>query len=163
MPNRLTEPHEKRLHNIPAQDLFLYARSFHAAAKTLLESLQPNANRLSVSDVCPVLLLYRHAIELHLKGVVLRGGGNFLPTKPDEISVRRSHSVSWLAQFVCQIVTALKWEDHFTCEGVEDLASFKRAIEEINAVDPGSYTFWSPVDPKTRPASESMAGKWMRS
>jgi hypothetical protein len=54
-------------YDIPVQDLFLYARSFHAAAKTLLGSVQPNTIALSVSDVSPILLLYRHAVELHMK------------------------------------------------------------------------------------------------
>jgi hypothetical protein len=67
---------------------------------------------------------------------VLGDGGNFLKTKPDPISVSKSHSISWLAQFICQIVTALKWEPEFTCEGIGTLADFKTVIEEVNAVDP---------------------------
>jgi hypothetical protein len=117
------------------------------------------AAHVRVSDVCPVLLLYRQALELHLKGIVLGGGGNFLPTKPDEISVRKSHAVSWLAQFVAQIVTALSWENQFKCEGIEGLAAFKRRVEEINAVDPGFYTFRWPVDPQNLPAIREFGRK----
>jgi hypothetical protein len=51
--------------------------------------------------------------------------------------------VSCLAQFVCQIVIALKWETEFRCEGVENLANFKAMIEEINSFDPG-YAFRFP-------------------
>jgi hypothetical protein len=67
-------------------------------------------------------------------------------TKPDPISVGKTHSVSWLAQFVCRIVTALEWEREFRCEGVESLADFKTVVENVNSVDPGSYLFRSPVD-----------------
>jgi len=102
--------------------------------------------------------MYRHAIELHLKALVLGEGGNFLATRPDALSVHKTHSVSWLAQFVCQIVTILKWEKEFRCEGIENLADFKVVIEELGAVDPGSYTFRCPVDLK----SESSVREFVR-
>jgi hypothetical protein len=89
--------------------------------------------------------MYRHALELHLKAVVLGEGGNFLVTKPDSISVGKTHSLPWLAQFVCHIITALKWEAEFRCEGVQSLADFKKFIEIVNEIDPGAYVFRSPV------------------
>ena len=39
----------------------------------------------------------------------------------------------------------MKWEKEFKCEGIENLAEFKAVIEELNAVDPGSYVFRPPV------------------
>src|ERR1019366_2994871 len=123
-------------HNVPAKDLFLYARSFHKAAKALA-AFQLDASPLADFDISPVVFMYRHAVELHLKALVLGEGGNFLATKPDALSVHKTHSVSWLAQFVVQIITALKWEREFRCEGVENLADFKAIIEEIDSVDPG--------------------------
>ena len=74
--------------------------------------------------------MYRHALELHLKALILGDGGNFLVTKPDRLSVYKTHSVSWLAQFVCQIVTALNWEKEFRCDGIETLADFKIFVED---------------------------------
>jgi hypothetical protein len=128
-------------HNVPATDLFLYARSFHKAAKALAGSLQLDASPFADSDVSPVVFMYRHAVELHLKAIVLGDAGNFLATRPDALSVHKTHSVSWLAQFVCQILTAVKWEIDFNCDGIENLADFKAVIEEVNAVDAGSYVF----------------------
>src|ERR1035437_6928084 len=125
-------------------DLFLYARSFHKAAKALA-AFQLDASPLADFDVSPVVFMYRHAIELHLKAVVLGDGGKFLASKPDALSVHKTHSVSWLAQFVCQIITALKWENEFKCDGIENLTDFKAVIAELNAVDPGSYVFRLPV------------------
>src|ERR1035437_9574294 len=131
--------------NVPAGDLFLYAQSFHKAAKTLAASFQADANPFAEADASAVVFMYRHAVELHLKAMVLGDGGNFLATKPDALSVHKIHSVSWLAQFVCQIVTAVKWEKEFKCEGIENLADFKAVIEELNSVDPGSCVFRLPV------------------
>jgi len=136
--------------NVPDRDLWRYARSFHKAAKTLAGSLQLDASPFSDFDVSPVVFMYRHAVELHMKALVLGDGGNFLATKPDALSVHKTHSVSWLAQFVCQIITAVKWEKEFKCEGIENLADFKAVIEELNAVNPGSYVFRCPVDPQSK-------------
>src|ERR1035437_6248650 len=135
--------------NVPAGDLFLYAQSFHKAAKTLAASFQADANPFAEADASAVVFMYHHAVELHLKAMVLGDGGNFLATKPDALSVHKTHSVSWLAQFVCQIITALKWEKEFRCEGIEALADFKAVVEEVNSVDPGSYVFRCPVDPQS--------------
>jgi hypothetical protein len=90
--------------------------------------------------------VYRQALELHLKALVLGGGGNFLETRPDVISVHKTHSVSWLAQFVAQIVTAVGWQKEFRCVGVENVDDFKAVVEEVNLVDPGSYTYRCFVD-----------------
>ena len=131
--------------NVPERDLCFYARSFHKAAKTLAGALDLDSGPFSDPDLSPVVFIYRHALELHLKAVVLGEGGNFLATKPDAISVHKTHSVSWLAQFVCQIITAVKWEKESKCDGIENLADFKAVIEELGAVDPGSYVFRLPV------------------
>jgi|ERR1017187_590546 hypothetical protein len=129
----------------PEQDLWFYARSFHMAAKKLAGALDLDSGQFTDFDVAPVVFMYRHAVELHLKALVLGEGGNFLNSKPDALSVHKTHSVPWLAQFVCQIVSALKWEKEFRSEGIETLADFKAIIEELNAVDPGSYVFRLPV------------------
>jgi hypothetical protein len=126
------------------RDLWLYARSFHKAVKALA-AFQLDASPLSDFDVSPVVFMYRHAVELHLKALVLGEGSNFLATKPDALSVHKTDAVSWLAQFVVQTITAVMWEKEFRCEGIENLADFKAVIEELNAVDPGSYVFRLPV------------------
>jgi hypothetical protein len=144
-----TEPHNTmNRHNIPVTDLFLYARSFHTAAKKLAGALEHDSGPFTDFNACPAVFMYRHAVELHMKALVLGDGGNFLATKPDDLSVHKTHSVSWLAQFVSQIITAVNWEKEFKCEGIENLADFKAVIEELNAVDPGSYLFRLPVSAK---------------
>ena len=139
------EPHVSpvKSQNDHTKDLFLHARSFHLAAKKLAGTLDFGSSPFAEFDVLPVISLYRHALELHLKAIVLGEGGNFLAMKPDPISVSNSHSVSWLAQFVCQIVTAVGWEKEFRCEGVETLADLKTMVATVNSVDPGMYVFRS--------------------
>ena len=114
------------------------------AAKKLAGALEVGSGPFSQVEVCPVVFMYRHAIELELKAIVLGDGGNFLATKPDPLSVAKTVSLSWLAQFVCQIITALKWEGSFKCDGIENLADFKAVIEDVNSVDPGPHSFRYP-------------------
>lgn len=140
-------------------DLFFHAGAFHKAAKAMAASFRPDANALGDFDVFPIVFMYRHAVELYLKAIVLGEGGNFLATTPDRISISKSHSISWLAQFVCQIVTALKWEKEFRCQGVENLTDFKSVVESINSVDPGCYTFRLPFDPQEKASVGEFAGK----
>ena len=94
-----------------------------------------------------MLSAYRKAVELSLKVLVLGEGGNFLPTKRDPISVHKTRSVSWLAQFVCHMITALDWEEEFRCEGVGSLADFKAVIEDVSAIDADCHAFRCPADP----------------
>ena len=99
--------------NLPEHDYFLFARAYHSAAKKLAGMLDVDPGPIPEFDFCPVLSAYRHAIELHLKVIVLGDGGKFLATRPDELSVHKTKSLSWLAQFVTQIVTTLRWEEEF--------------------------------------------------
>lgn len=75
--------------NVLDRDLWLHARSFHKAAKALAGALEPDANPRTEFDVSPVVFMYRHAVELHLRAMVLGEGGNFLATKPDALSVHK--------------------------------------------------------------------------
>src|SRR5450432_33952 len=83
--------------NVPKLDLWLHARSFHTAAKKLAGALEHDSGPLTDFNACPVVFMYRHAVELHLKALVLGEGGNFLGTKPDTLSIQKTHSVSCLA------------------------------------------------------------------
>jgi hypothetical protein len=62
-----------------------------------------------------------------------------------------THSVSSLAQFVSQIVTAVKWEKEFRCEDIETLADFEATVEGLSAVDPGPYLLRLPVSADKHP------------
>jgi len=148
--------------NVHDQDLWLHARSFHTAAKKLAEALESDSGPFIEFAACPVVFMYRHALELHLKAIVLGEGGNFLVTKPDRLSIQKTHSVSWLAQFVVQIVTVLQWEKEFKCEGIENLDGFKAAVQEVNSVDPGSYSVHLPVTTEAQDSAQGQAKSTIR-
>jgi len=122
-------------HNGGDTEIFLYARSLRLAAKTLAGTLEADQNARTDWDVCPVVLLYREALELHLKSLVGEGS-NFLKKRTDPISLSGTHSLRWLAQIVCQIIRTVGWERDFTCEGVSSLADFSALVNEVECFDP---------------------------
>jgi hypothetical protein len=134
-PKAATQPDDRRWHNGGDIEIGFYARSLHRAAKNLIASLDLQPNTKTTWDACPVILLYRHALELHLKSLVGEGN-NFLPSPTDHITLYKTHSLRWLAQIVCQIVKAVRWENEFKCEGVASLADFSALVCELEQLDP---------------------------
>jgi hypothetical protein len=126
---------DRAWHNGGDIEIHLYARSLHKAAKTLIETLDLEPNPKTAWDACPVILLYREAIELHLKALVGEGS-NFLKERTDPISLFKTHSLRWLAQIVCQIIKAVRWENEFKSEDVANLTDFSALVSELEAVDP---------------------------
>jgi hypothetical protein len=122
-------------HNGGDTEIFFYARSLHIAAKTLVGNLDPDQNARTDWDVCPVVLLYREALEIRLKSLVGEGS-NFLKKRTDPISLSGTHSLRWLAQIVCQIIRTVGWESDFTCDGVASLADFSALVNEVECFDP---------------------------
>lgn len=143
-------------------DFFFYARSYRAAARKLARLLDLDPGPVPDFDLCPMLSAYRQAVELHLKAIVLAEGAHFLPEKPDPISVSKTRSLSWLAQFVSQIVTTLKWEAEFTAEGIGDLAGFREAIAEANSIDAQYPAFRFPRDPESPISARAAALAFVR-
>src|ERR1019366_11775 len=134
-PKTLAPSAERHSHNGGDIEIGFYARSLHKAAKTLIASLDLHPSPKTAWDACPVVLLYREAIELHMKALIDEGS-NFLKERTDPLSLAKTHSLRWLAQIVCQIIKAVGWENEFKCEGVSSLADFSALISELEALDP---------------------------
>src|ERR1022692_2044969 len=118
---------DRSWHNGGDIEIHLYARSLHKAAKTIIETLDPEPNPKTAWDACPIILLYRQAVELHLKTLVGEGS-NFLPSPIDSITLYKTHSLRWLAQIVCQIIKAVGWEKEFKSDGIATLADFSAVV-----------------------------------
>ena len=124
-------------HNGGDIEISLYARSLHKAAKALIATWDLEPNSKTAWDASPVILLYRQSVELHLKAFVGEGS-KFLPSPTDGITLYKTHSLRWLAQIVCQVIKAVRWENEFKCEGIATLADFSAVINELEALDPVS-------------------------
>ena len=134
---RAVVQNDRSWHNGGDIEIALYARSLRRAAKTLIEALDLQPNPKRAWDACPVILLYRQSVELHLKALVAEGC-KFLPSPTDPISLYKTHSLRWLAQIVCQIIKTIRWENEFKSEGIASLSDFSSLINELEALDPVS-------------------------
>src|ERR1022692_3656292 len=141
-PKAVFQSDERSWHNGGDIEIGLYARSLHKAAKTLIATLDLEPNSKTAWDACPAILLYRQSVELHLKALVGEGS-NFLPSPTDPITLYKTHSLRWLAQIVCQIIKAVRWENEFKCEGIATLADFSAVVNELEALDPVSIAVHS--------------------
>lgn len=143
-PNRkaVIENDDRRWHNGGDIEIGFYARSLHRAAKTLIATLDLQPNQKAAWDACPVILLYRQAVELQLKALVDQGY-YFLPTPTDPLSLAKTHSLRWLAQIVCQIVKAVGWGNEFKCKGMPSLSDFSALVSELEALDPAAVAVQS--------------------
>ena len=126
---------DRTWHNGADVEIRFYARSLQKAARALVEKWELDQNAKTDWDGCPVILLYREALELHLKALVGEGS-NFLKTRTDPISLSRTHSLRWLAQLVCQIIRTVGWERDLTCGGISSLADFNALVNEVESFDP---------------------------
>src|SRR5712692_957907 len=95
-PKTVAQPDDRSWHNGGDIEIGFYARSLHKAAKTLIAALDLEPNTKTAWDACPVILLYRQAIELHLKALVGEGS-NFLKERTDPLTLAKTHSLRWLA------------------------------------------------------------------
>ena len=66
---------------IPDDDIYLYGRSCRKAAETMMGNIELDGNPFAGFDACSIISMYRYAVEVHLKALVLGDGGNFLPNQ----------------------------------------------------------------------------------
>ena len=150
-PQPMAETDDRSWHNGGDIEIMMYARSLHRTAMNLVASLDMKPYPKTAWDACPVVLLYRQSVELYLKTLVDEGG-NFLKERTDSITLAKTHSLRWLAQIVCQIIKAVRWESEFKCEGVSSLADFSALMSELEELDP----VWVLVRPGNRRSDGSV-------
>jgi hypothetical protein len=131
----------------PKGELAAYGRSYHEAAQHLVKHIASTHYR--DPDACPIVFLYRHAVELYLKAIILWGNSllriNGKPTVTHK-NIFKEHRLRVLLKSVKPILrfrnSLDNWEDsHFNC-----FREAEKVIRELEEFDPGSYSFRYPVD-----------------
>ena len=149
--------------NSPLSEFGIYAGAYRRAAENLVNTLLSN-NSFHDIDPCPIIFLYRHSIELYLKEICLLGYDLFnlldkpllLHGKNLEIDkLFNNHKLLPLVKVLSQISDQLNWkwdlEDQFN--HFRRFVDFESAIQEIDELDSGSYSFRYPYDKKKDEAS----------
>lgn len=130
------------------------AAAYHQVAREAIAALRGNScfgtDGIPIEDfrAYPIVFLYRHALELHMKAVILAGAPMLMvrSMKPtDERRILSTHRLEDLLPEVEQVFTAYEWKWDFGnsyCRSVED---FRTMINEIHTIDVGSYAFRYPI------------------
>lgn len=125
-----------------------YAGAFREAARTCLRSL---SRRQEGHDyrALPVLFLYRHAVELQLKAVIMAGSRALRATTPDPPTTKSigTHDLGDLWRIVERVEDVYGWEWEWA-DATESREGFSSSLETLNEFDSGSFAFRYPVSKK---------------
>lgn len=137
--------------NNSKKELSCYADAFHDAGKILVNDIKTR-NGYSDLEACPIVFLYRHALELHFKSMLIIGKDVLLfkkkdiPIEKDEIY--STHSLLKLLPAVKFVIEEVGWSWDLGIEGFKKFDHFKIFIEAIDYIDPMSFAFRYPINKK---------------
>ncbi|HXO29035.1 MAG TPA: hypothetical protein VOA80_16915 [Thermoanaerobaculia bacterium] len=139
--------------NSPHQEFDYYGGSYLRAARTLARSLRRQAGFYRVS-AAPVLFMYRHAVELLLKSIIVRGYYWLSEDSVDDEASRRSlfrsirqHRLSPLLSRASAVFEQVGWEWWWPLHpSVKTLEQARELLRQVDNLDQGSFAFRYPVD-----------------
>jgi hypothetical protein len=131
----------------PEVRLPIFARKFHEAGKLLAASMLSKGGYNDI-DACPIVFLYRHAVELYLKAVV-RYGVNLSDFRGQKIEVDEGilfgHPLLPLLSAFRRVFEAVGWTWESDVEGLSTYAEFEELIREVDEIDRRSFAFRYPM------------------
>jgi hypothetical protein len=132
--------------NAPRYDFGNFALGYKFVANLIAEKLMESEFRFPDYQAYPVVFLYRHAFELHLKNILYKGA-KFLYFKRVEgidHKLYNNHDLIQLSVKACQVlITAFPEEQVFLQEVSEKI---KRTAREFHEIDKNSYAYRYPID-----------------
>ncbi|HKW19535.1 MAG TPA: hypothetical protein VJO35_18645 [Terriglobales bacterium] len=133
----------------PRAALGAYAQAYREAANQLVQRLGSTTNYRDV-DACPIVFLYRHAVELRLKEIV-HWGNALLYVRGLSKTVRpnvlfRTHDLCKLVSAAKPIFGIFRYLGDWNGSEFLSFDDFERFVAELNEFDPGSYAFRYPID-----------------
>ncbi len=144
-------------HGTPEREFTFIAEAFHKVAQEAVAALRQNhlfgLNGSPIEDfrAYPVVFLYRHALELYMKAVILIGSPMLAIKEMPEVDRQRllkTHSLDSLREELERMFEAYEWEWDLGIPQHQSLDDFRKTIAEIQAVDARSYAFRYPIDTK---------------
>ena len=117
-----------------------YAKAYHSAARLLMQT--SSEEELRDIGACPVVFLYRMALELYLKAILI-SGSNILrldgASKTAEQILKLGHNLQGLLDEFRALCDELDWEWDAQHKMVAQM------VMEFDKFDPGSFCFRYPV------------------
>lgn len=138
----------------PKDEFGIFAHAYHSAAQELVTQMKSRIGCLDY-EAYPILFLYRHAFELYLKAIVLKGAALAKLLSDENIDysmIAANHNLTYWMPAIQVIWKVEGWEWDFGISQVKTFEDFKRIVMELERVDPSSFAFRYPVDKKLRAA-----------
>lgn len=144
-------------HGTPEREFTFFAEAFHLMAKEAVAALRRDplfglhGCPLGDFQAYPIVFLYRHALELYMKAVILIGAPMLAVkgrAKVNRQRLLRTHSLEVLRRELERVIEAYEWEWDLGVPHFRSLADFRRTIAEFEAVDAGSHAFRYPINTK---------------
>ena len=135
-------------HGVPQKEFSMYARAFHEAGRQLVN--EKDKRYFRDFDACPIVFLYRHALELYLKAILLGDGRNILllagkPCPKSEEVLKGNHSLERMLPTIRLVFEEVGWDQELGVDGAPILDNLENLIKELSQIDPASYAFRYPI------------------
>jgi hypothetical protein len=132
-------------HRAPEKEFHLYGEAFWNAAKTLLQNEELDKLPIASFDASVIVYLYRHALELLLKEILIGRGGELIDPPPSHEAVVKTHRLKDLLPDVRRIFVECGWDKTFGSKTVLTFDEIRFIVEEFETSDPQSSNFRYPV------------------
>ncbi len=142
-------------HDTPKREFVYLAKAFHLTARDTAARLRQDRQFGLSGDpikdflAYPVVFMYRHALELYMKAIVLEGlpmlGIEGRKTIEEE-ELFSEHNLVVLRRHLQNIFEAYGWDWDLELPQFHSRDDFARFVAEFQAVDPASHTFRYTVD-----------------
>jgi hypothetical protein len=139
-----------------AVEFGMYAENFQAAARALVHELMDDpsfmrgASSAASFRAYPAFYLYRHALELALKGIIV-AGSDLLAYEGDGVNEKalyQNHSFGMLRPDLERVFDAIGWGWDLGIPGFETVEDFRAMLAELDEFDAKSTLWRYPVTVK---------------
>jgi hypothetical protein len=144
-------------HDTPEGEFTYFAEAYHTVAKKTVDDLKKDprfglyGSPLDDFLAYPVVFLYRHALELYMKAIILIAAPMLEIKKIAEVNrdkLLQNHSLDSLRQKLEQVFKAYRWDWDLKTKHFRTIEDFRITISELHTVDKGSDAFRYPLDTK---------------
>lgn len=126
----------------PRAEFGPYGEAFWRSASDLAKKLASSKGYRD-TDACPIVFLYRHAFELYMKAIVICGRKLVrLSGKDVNVDGLNEHRLVSLVSAAKTIFEEMGWSWE------RDACQVDRVLQELDRVDPQSFTFRYPTNKK---------------
>jgi hypothetical protein len=134
----------------PESEFDVYTRPFHEAARVLAHRALRRRGFRDL-DALPIVFLYRHALELTMKALVLEGNrrmdlhGEGLPDE-QLWKVLDGHRLTALLPHIRRVFTFVGWKWWWDDPQIRTFSDVRQVLRDLEEVDPTSFAFRYPTD-----------------